>query len=447
MGRISYFILLLMASISLGGCSEEMTPAEKEMREKRWIYENMKKWYLWQDNIPDSFSKTNSGLEVAPFFKSFLYREGDQENGDIYSRIALNPDYDESKSTNTYTTTGFGFEYICFNLFSEVIAVVVHVYPDSPADGVLKRGDVIYQVDGYKITTNNYIGIFDSPTIQVSLAEYAKSKTVPNGKVYELSKATFAEDPIFDCRVIDHNGQKVGYLAFGGFKDECQNDLSRAFGTMRNGGATELVLDLRYNPGGYVEIANYLASLIAPTSSLGELFLRMTPNDKLSASHVKLKYHLLRDNEKIRAQKLELSRLVVLTSFMTASASETLIHCLRPFIPVTVIGTTTEGKNKAAVELVDDTHRWVMMPLFSVVSDKNGATFPTSGLQEDVYVMESPSTGMSALGSPDEKLLKVALSYLDGGLHRGAFSRSSNVEVVPLPMRSNGGNLVKDSDL
>lgn len=444
MGKTSCLALLLLVGISFGGCSPEMTPAEKEVREKRWIYESMRKWYLWQDNVPKSFDKTAQELDLTAYFNSFLYLKGDQTNGDIYSRMALNPDYKNSKSTgDRYNTVDFGFKYIGFDLLYEVVFLVVHVYPGSPADGILQRGDIIYKVNDQKVTQYNYSGVFDSPTIRVALADYNMSKATPNGEVYELSKGSFSKDPIFDCRVIDDDGRKVGYLAFGSFDANCKDDLSDAFGTMRDGGATELILDLRYNPGGYVDIANYLASLIAPSSASGELFLQMTPNEKISSSNIRLKYYLLRDNDKIKAKKLELSRLVVLTSFMTASASETLIHCLRPYMEVMVIGSDTEGKNKAAVELIDDSHQWMLMPLFSVVSDKNGETFATSGLDTNVPALESPGQHIFGLGDSREKLLSIALSYLRGdGVQSNGLSRSSG-NCVALPMDHGGGNLVK----
>ena len=103
-------------------------------------------------------------------------------------------------------------------------------------------------------------------------------------------------------------------------------------------GATELVLDLRYNGGGLVDVAVHLASLIGGTRTNGQVMLNYVHNDKIGPTLNKTTRFTNPE------QALNLQRLVVITTRGSASASELVINSLRPFIPVTIIGDTTYGK-------------------------------------------------------------------------------------------------------
>ncbi len=107
---------------------------------------------------------------------------------------------------------------------------------------------------------------------------------------------------------------------------------------MKAAGATELVLDLRYNGGGLVDVAVHLASLIGGTRTNGQVMLNYVHNDKIGPVLNKTTRFTSPD------EALNLQRLVVITTRSSASASELVINSLRPFIPVTVIGDTTYGK-------------------------------------------------------------------------------------------------------
>jgi hypothetical protein len=114
--------------------------------------------------------------------------------------------------------------------------------------------------------------------------------------------------------------------------------LNEAFEALKSAGVTELVLDLRYNGGGLVDVAVHLASLIGGARTDGQVMLNYVHNDRLAAQY----------NKTTRftnpPQALNLQRLVVITTRSSASASELVINSLRPFMPVTVIGDTTYGK-------------------------------------------------------------------------------------------------------
>ena len=139
-------------------------------------------------------------------------------------------------------------------------------------------------------------------------------------------------------RVVEVDGRKVGYLFFRNFVQPSVAALTDAFTALKAAGATELVLDLRYNGGGLVDVAVHLASLIGGTRTNGQVMLNYVHNDKIGP--------ILNKTTRFAnpEQALNLQRLVVITTRGSASASELVINSLRAYIPVTIIGDTTYGK-------------------------------------------------------------------------------------------------------
>ena len=139
-------------------------------------------------------------------------------------------------------------------------------------------------------------------------------------------------------RVVDIDGRRVGYLFFRNFVSPSTAALTDAFAALKTAGANELVLDLRYNGGGLVDVAVHLASLIGGTRTNGQVMLNYIHNDKIGP--------ILNKTTQIhdRRSALNLQRLVVITTRASASASELAINSLRAYIPVTIIGDTTYGK-------------------------------------------------------------------------------------------------------
>src|SRR5205814_1633016 len=110
-----------------------------------------------------------------------------------------------------------------------------------------------------------------------------------------------------------------------------------AFATLQQAGANELVLDLRYNGGGLISVAQHLAGLIGGARTANQTLVKLVFNDK----HQEKNETYTIPNP---PQALGVDRLVVIATSGTASASELIVNGLRPFMPVTVVGTTTHGK-------------------------------------------------------------------------------------------------------
>ena len=152
-----------------------------------------------------------------------------------------------------------------------------------------------------------------------------------------MAKRAVTIPTVSDLNVYEVDGRKIGYLFFRNFVTPSRQALDDAFNALRDVGATELVLDLRYNGGGLVSIAQHLASLIGGARTEGQIFAEYFHNARNAFRNEVTRFEH-KDNT------LSLQRLVVVTTGGSASASELVINALRPFIPVTTVGETTYGK-------------------------------------------------------------------------------------------------------
>ena len=138
--------------------------------------------------------------------------------------------------------------------------------------------------------------------------------------------------------MVEVDGRRVGYIFFSNFVQPSIAALNEAFAALKTAGANELVLDLRYNGGGLVDVAVHLASLIGGARTNGQVMLNYVHNDKIGPIYNKTTRFANPENA------LNLERLFVITTRSSASASELVINSLRPFMPVIFIGDTSYGK-------------------------------------------------------------------------------------------------------
>ena len=171
---------------------------------------------------------------------------------------------------------------------------------------------------------------------------------------------------------------------YNSFTSSYDSQLNAAFAQLKGEGATELVLDLRYNSGGSVQTAVYLASMITGQFN-GQLFAKEKWNDEVQvwfdANHPDwisnnfVNKITKEGNIEESINSLNLPKLYVITSSSSASASELIINGLKPYINVITIGTKTSGKYTGSITLYDsDTfgrtganlnprHKWAIQPI------------------------------------------------------------------------------------
>jgi C-terminal processing protease CtpA/Prc len=156
-------------------------------------------------------------------------------------------------------------------------------------------------------------------------------------------------DPLYKDSVYLSTGNNVGYLALSSFEEIENNNINQqkidaAFTKFQEKDIKSLIVDLRYNGGGYVDASAYIADKIGGAAANGKMMLTYQVNDYIK--NTPSLNRMFQDTKFTGKSNLNLSKVYFLVSDRTASAAEMLINVLKPHIPVQVIasGTRTYGK-------------------------------------------------------------------------------------------------------
>lgn len=382
-----------------------------------WIHENMTAYYLWTDKMP-AIAKTNTSSNPMDYFYSILY---DYKTTDRFSWI-------DSSSANLINqlngiNTVLGIRVSAFyadDAKVNVALVIAYVLKGSPAEkNGLKRGDIILSVDDQTVTSSNYNSVLQNQTLRLGLGTYNNKVFSSTGKTVTVTKVELQTNPILQDTVINWAGKKVGYFAYLQFLTSFDDSLRAVFGRFKEKGVNELVIDLRYNGGGYVTNSDLLTTLMVKDlgSKVDKVMNKRLYNDAYTKEVIK-QYGAaaLLTNFKMEANNIgSLNRVFVLTSTGTASASELIINNLKPFMNVILIGEHTYGKNVGSFTITDNAKRWNygLQPItFKILNSQDQSDYGTvNGFLPD-YALTDDILPYKLLGDPNETYLNKALNII-----------------------------------
>ena len=382
-----------------------------------WIHENMSAYYLWPDKMP-ALAKTNTGSNPMDYFYSILY---EYKTTDRFSWI-------DSSSANLINqlngiNTVLGIRVSAFytdDTKANVALVIAYVLKGSPAEkNGLKRGDIILSVDDKTITSSNYSTALQNQTLKLGLGAYDNKVFSSTGKTVTVTKVELQTNPILQDTVINWAGKKVGYFAYLQFLSSFDDSLRAVFGRFKDKGVNELVIDLRYNGGGYVSSSDLLTNLMVKdlASRVDKVMNKKQYNDAYTKEVIK-QYgaSALVTNFKMEANNIgSLNRVFFLTSTGTASASELIINNLKPFMNVILIGEHTYGKNVGSFTITDNAKRWNygLQPItFKILNALDQSDYGSvNGFLPD-YALSDDVLPYKLLGDPNETYLNKALNII-----------------------------------
>lgn len=426
MKRRLYFIpVWVVMAFAFLSCGEDRT---KEFLAKteadNWIEAQMREIYLYYQEIPqmetrDYFSPPEE------FFRKLL------ASHDKYSYIEVPAETDagtEVRLRNAIQAVTYGFDFVLTDDptgSSRQVARVLQVLPQSPAaETGLRRGDFITKVNGNNVNSKNAdlleSGTGAALTVSTLSADEETGALVWDEETKELTLPAavhMENNPLFLYKVVEQDGRKAGYLVYNEFKAGINDDdasyleqMLQIFQWFKQQGVTDFILDLRYNQGGQVTCAQLLASLLAPSGCMGQEFARFEFNDIQQDSNYSLDFLT-----EYSSCNLNLDRLFIISGLYTASASEMMVNCLRPYMTVNLLGTRTLGKN-VAMTRVESPYGFVMYPVTSTVFNKEGQSDYASGFTPEYVISELNYYPWHELGDPDELLLRNALQWMAGGV-------------------------------
>lgn len=420
-------ILFAFVFIFFIGCKDDyddavIVLATENLEVEDFVYKAMNYYYYWQKDVPNlADNKFSNDKAYTAFLQSFK-GPGDlfhnlKLKGDDYSRIYDDYEAFERRSKAIALSNGMKFGLIFVSgSDTNIFGYVQYVFPNTDAaQKGIKRGDIFTHVDGNQLTIDNYRELLFSNKISytIDLATFNNNQLQPTGTRITLSNTEQTEKQIYIAKVIPHDGKKVGYIMYNGFTISQEDDLKNVFTDFATQQIDELVLDLRYNPGGFLSTAQLLAGLIAGEQA-GKVFGKIIYNEKLRNQDTTI--DIIDSNI-----QLGLSRVFVLTTQNSASASELIINGLRPYLNVIQIGDKTEGKDVGSRDIYDyidnknknPNHKWMLLPIMFKLYNSKGVGDYSDGLQPNVSLPEVLSN-LGVLGEINEPLLEKALDVISG---------------------------------
>lgn len=432
-----FAILLFIGISSFFACQDDLDDIEvpKELKINDFIWKGLNLYYYWQADVTDlSDSRFANQGELNAYLNGFSSPEdlfysllNNYPNTDRFSVIFS--DYTVLEGVLSGNTANNGVDYQLLRKAEgsdEVFGWVRYIIPNSDASSKdIRRGDIFYAVNGTPLNVNNYRELLAGQNYTLNLADYDSGNITPNSRSVALTKTELAENPILINKVLTYDTHKIGYLMYNGFYGEYDNNLNTVFGQFRAEGVTDLVLDLRYNSGGAVKSATYLASMITGQFN-GQVFAKQQWNAKIED------YFNDNDPEQLinrfsnsiggnAINSLNLSKVYILTSKSTASSSELVINGLKPYIEVVQIGDVTVGKNVGSVTLYDspsfgkqgrsNRHKYAMQPICFKIVNSAGFGEYQNGISPPTPQPENLGD-LGVLGEPTEPLLSMAISQI-----------------------------------
>lgn len=420
----------------------------------QFVYDGLSNYYLWSAEMVNK-KPAESDNDPEVYFYNTLYKT-DTDNG--WSWItddvqALLSDFaGESKS--------FGYSIGSFNQIDDKIyAFIRYVFDNTPAsDAGMERLDLIGEIDGKPITANSegYISDRDVDILYGgSTATFTTYRFTDDGiakhKEVEVAPIVAKTNPVLYDTVYTIGDKKVGYLFYTNFIGNYNSQLFEVFSKFKNEAVTDLVLDLRYNPGGGLDAASYLVSLYAPEADVKNktVLTTLTYNKYVNSIYDKNKWNrsskLGEYNKKEEQNPLEanidLDKVYVIATNKSASASELITFCSRAIMGeanVVHIGGKTSGKYTASwtIHPYDDDlgqpiyeakklsasqknifKNWAMQPIVAVYTDKDGKDFIDPGYLNPNYPLEEGFGNIAnwkPIGDEEDVFLGQALYLITG---------------------------------
>lgn len=408
------------------------------------VYLYTKEIYLWHDLIPSYEAFNPRQYTSADDEKSASAVLNAIKNLEPLDHFSFVTTKEASAGLQTGENVDYGFFIKAASVdkadpVDSVRWFVNYVFDKSTA-GVagVSRGWYINSIDNTPITySQSSIDLLNKVFFGAATSasfEFVK----PDGTTASanLSKTSFISNAVLHNSVINTGGKKVGYFVFKQFfGTPSRAELNTVFTNFKSQGIDELIVDLRYNPGGSTATQDALADLIAPASANNQMMYKYVYNDSLQQGNFPLLkrksgYDKGSFSEANNTQNFEntgglsLSRVFFIVTGGTASASELLINNLKPYMDVKLIGDTTYGKPVGFFPV--DIFNYSIYPIsFKTVNSAGNADY-YSGFAPDKI---SPDGVSKNWGDITEPSLASALNYISTGSFRATAQNEQRYKV------------------
>lgn len=404
----------LVAAALVSSCGEDRSGEYYALiTTQTWMYETMQQEYLYYQDMPEE--KKLDFFKKPSEFLSSVVSQKDKKSGSTFSHI--DSVYVTSRAASQTPTFGFEGSMVRASNGSYGIRVL-YVQENSPAKEVgLERGSLIIAANNKKINSSDLFYITAPEEAYLfTLGKFNETGFDTLQTVQMPAPRIVENENLYKWNIFEVNGKNVAYILYNEFGDNDTQNLSNMFSQLSGQTINDIVLDLRYNPGGYVNTAQLISTNLAPQEAMGNVFLKMTHNDKINRTDIlNFEPGLLAG-----AASLNYENLYIITSGNTASASEIVINCLKPYMAGRLIqvGTATFGKNVAQQLYTDEVQApmlefWLTNSLLSNAEDNSD--YYTNGLLPDYEISENLKGELGELGTAQDSLMIPILKHIETG--------------------------------
>lgn len=423
--RTSVALTALLGFVLLSGCKKDKSETgtnsaiATEDKIKDSVLAYSKDIYLWYNQIPSAFNPRSytDPDKIMTAVRQYSTEPGFTAPVDRWSFAVKQKEWDNISSG---ISGDFGLS-VFFPATDDLRVKLVE--RDSPAGKAgIRRGWRIIKINGTtNISTSNTDFVVQN-VFKSTTSSFTFQKPDATTVDITLNSTTYREHPIILDSIYTINSKTIGYLVFNSFlgdTTEIYNEFNRVFNRFTQANVSDVVIDLRYNGGGYVSVQEKLANYLVPSSANGGLMMKQQYNDKYTQYNSTTAFK--------KTGSLNLSRVFFIVSSSTASASELLINNVKPYMETLLVGPgKTYGKPVGYFPIpVSD---WYIFPVSFRTTNKNGEGAYFGGLPLNTQVADGLSKDW---GDVSEASFASTIKFISTGSFRttGAVAYVENPEV------------------
>lgn len=362
--------------------------------------------YLWNTQIPANF---NARSYASPVEEMEAIRQYSHETGftDPVDRFSFAIKQDEWDNVSTGVAEDFGMS-VFFNTPTDLRVKYAEVESPSGMAGIKRGWQIIKingnpQIDTNETTINRIVdAVFYSESTNFTFKK-------PDGSETEITlhAGTYQTHPVFADSVYTVGSKQVGYLALNSFLGDTTaiyGEFARIFSNFQSKNVSEMIVDLRYNGGGYVSMAEKLANYLAPAASNNQVMYTETFNANYTDYNFTARFKKL--------GTVNVSKIYFIVSDNTASASELLINALKPFAEEKLVGPAYNTYGKPVGFFPIPVGDWYTFPISFKTVNKDGYGNYFNGFTIDHPTWDGLDKDW---GDTDENCLHSVLHYIETG--------------------------------
>ncbi|MET0242745.1 MAG: S41 family peptidase [Flavitalea sp.] len=378
--------------------------------------------YLWYDQIPSTFDTKSYAdpNELMVALRKYSKETGFTDPVDRWSFAIKQTEWDDISSG---IAGDFGLN-VFFRQEGDLRVRFVEAASPAGRAGVRRGWRITKLNNNTNITTSNSNAIV-SAVYESASTSFEFTKPDGSTTTVTLNAGTYQENPVYLDSVYTVSGKKVGYLVFNSFlgdTSQIANDFARVFSRFSSENVTDVVIDLRYNGGGYVNLQEKLANYLVQSSKTGQVMMNEVYNNNYRQWNETINFRKL--------GSLNVSKLYFIVSSNTASASELLINNMKPHAEVRVVG-PSKSYGKPVGYFPIPVSDWYIFPVSSRTTNASGSGNYFGGITTDATAADGLDKDW---GNTAETSLASVLSYISSGnFAPNSTIRTGGVTIQDIP--------------